>query len=225
MNTFIQIVIGYFLADFIGGLLHWFEDTYLPYDTSIPLLSTIAKDNEMHHYFPRSILAYSLIESLSVTLTGSIIIIFTVYLMSPTFLLSYKYLWASFFIFGSFSNNFHKLSHMRDCEKIWIVKQLQHIGMLCSSSEHREHHVYGRNKYCVNTNYLNWILDPIGFWRILEYLIDCAFNIKPQWTIYDDYTDIQLKFHLINDFECPMKPSKADVETMKEFLKYKYNKY
>jgi plasmanylethanolamine desaturase len=224
MNVVVQILIGYFLADFIGGILHWFEDTYLPYNTTIPILSYIAKDNEAHHYFTRAITAYSIIESMILTLPIAIIIISCVYSMNPKIFMKYIYLWVTFFFFGGMSNNIHKLSHMRDCEKSAFIIQLQRLGVLCSSDEHREHHVTGRNKYCVNTNYLNWVLDNIGFWRGIEYGIEYFLNVKPHFTKYDDFTDVHLRFHMMNDFECPVKPSKADVAVMKEFLKYKYTK-
>jgi hypothetical protein len=50
MNPAIQIFLGYIMADFLGGFFHWFEDTYLDYDSKIPLFNGISKHNEMHHY-------------------------------------------------------------------------------------------------------------------------------------------------------------------------------
>ena len=52
----IQIILGIFVADLAAGFSHWIEDSYLNYCTSIPFLSVIAKENEMHHYFPRAML-------------------------------------------------------------------------------------------------------------------------------------------------------------------------
>ena len=56
---FIQIILGFILADFITGIVHWFEDTYLVYCINIPFINEISKNNELHHYFPRSMLGYS----------------------------------------------------------------------------------------------------------------------------------------------------------------------
>ena len=53
MNFIFQIIIGFLLADFLSGFFHWFEDTYLDYCTNIPILSTVSKDNELHHYWLR----------------------------------------------------------------------------------------------------------------------------------------------------------------------------
>ena len=54
MNIYIQIILGFILADFVAGIFHWYEDTY--FCINIPLLRNIAKNNELHHYFPRSII-------------------------------------------------------------------------------------------------------------------------------------------------------------------------
>ena len=55
---------------------------------------------------------------------------------------------------------------MRDCEKSNIFKYLQKTGIICSSEHHKKHHVDATEKYCVITEYNNYILDSIGFWRI-----------------------------------------------------------
>jgi ubiquitin-conjugating enzyme E2 variant len=55
MNIFLQFIIGLFIADFLSGFFHWFEDNYFDYNNSLPILSKIAKDNELHHYYPRGI--------------------------------------------------------------------------------------------------------------------------------------------------------------------------
>jgi hypothetical protein len=63
MNPFLQIIIGYLLADLFTGFFHWLEDTYLDYDCEIPILKDLAKHNEIHHFFPRTIVGYSYLEN------------------------------------------------------------------------------------------------------------------------------------------------------------------
>lgn len=81
------------------------------------------------------------------------------------------------FPFLLFSNIIHKFSHMRNCEKNRIIRLLQKLGIFCSSEDHKLHHIYPNTKYCVNTKFLNPILDNIGFWRLLEFIVS-LFGIK-----------------------------------------------
>ena len=77
-NIALQLFLGLIIADFISGILHWVEDNYIDYCTDLPIFKDIARDNEMHHYFPRSIIAYSNIEHTSYTLPFSMIFIICV---------------------------------------------------------------------------------------------------------------------------------------------------
>ena len=69
---------GFLIADFLAGFLHWFEDTYMDYcmNTGIPLIDQISQENELHHYFPRTILASSDLESMQITGPGFLLILF-----------------------------------------------------------------------------------------------------------------------------------------------------
>ena len=63
-NIILQIILGYILADIFTGSFHWFEDTYLDYCINMKFFSTVSKENELHHYFPRAMLALSNFESI-----------------------------------------------------------------------------------------------------------------------------------------------------------------
>ena len=126
MNIFLQILIGFILADIMAGGFHWFEDTYLDYCIDIPFFSTIAKDNELHHYFPRSILAYSYIDHISIILPLTIIILIFVYIINKSIFKLYFFI-ASFSFFSITANIFHRFSHMRECENNIIIIYLQKI--------------------------------------------------------------------------------------------------
>ncbi len=223
MNIYLEIIIGFIIADIITGTFHWFEDTYLSYCINIPILSSISKDNELHHYFPRSILAYSNMESATYSLPASIIFILIMYLLYPKFLFKYKYIFISFFIFSSIANILHKYSHMRDCEKNIILKIIQNTGILCSHDHHEIHHLNGLEKYCVISEYNNYILDNINFWRYLEYIIFIFTGIKPDRKLtYDNYKIIHNYMHYNAKKKCPDTPSREDVEILIDKLhKYK----
>jgi len=125
MNQIFQIFLGFVFADIITGTFHWFEDTYLDYCLELPVISEISKDNELHHYFPRSIIAYSYLEHIKIALILTILIISLLYLLNKSIIIKYPFLTISFCFFCVVSNIIHRFSHMRDCENNFIVIFLQ----------------------------------------------------------------------------------------------------
>jgi len=221
ISIFLQIIIGFIIADILTGAFHWFEDSYLDYCIDIPILSDIAKDNEMHHYFPRSMLAYSYFEHITYSLPLTLIII-GLFIIIDRSILKYPFFLFSFGIFSIFSNVFHRFSHMRECENHLIVNLLQKTGILCSHKHHSLHHTKVSGKYCVISEYNNYILDTLNFWGFLEYIIFLVFQIQPkQKQSYDDYYLIQNKMHFNSRLECPDTPTIDDINELKENL-YKY---
>ena len=75
-------------------------------------------------------------------------------------------------------------------------------------------------KYCVVTEYNNYVLDRIYFWRILENIVYIFTGITPSRKMaYDDYCEIHNHMHQNAKLECPDKPTKEDVEELKRKLK------
>jgi hypothetical protein len=222
MNIILQIIIGFFLADVITGIFHWFEDSYLDYCIDIPILSGIAKDNEMHHYFPRSIISYSYWENINVTFPLTVSILFILYLLNKS-LFKHVYLIASFAFFSIISNLLHRFSHMRECENNQVINFLQSTGILCPHKHHSIHHIKDAEKYCIITVYCNYILDSIYFWRALEYTIFLFTGIQPSRKPYNDYYIIQNHMHENAKLKCPDKPTKKDIDELKYILKHYKN--
>ena len=108
---------------------------------------------------------------------------------------------------------------MRDCEKSNFLINIQKTGLLCSHEHHSEHHRINGVKYCVITEYINYFLDSINFWRILEYIIYVITGITPnRVSTYNDYKEIHTIMHLNSKLECPNKPTIEQVNEMKEIL-------
>ena len=218
-SIILQIIIGFILADFFAGFFHWFEDTYLDYCIDIPIISQISKDNELHHYFPRSMIAYSYLEHVSITFPLAFGILFVLYVINKS-LFRYRYFIFSLAFFSIVSNIAHRFSHMRDCENHAIVRFLQKTGILCSHEHHSIHHKKSTEKYCVISEYTNYILDTLHFWRILEYVIYVVTGIKPsRKQSYDDYYEIHNHMHENAKLECPDTTTKRDVEELIQKLK------
>jgi len=216
MNNIIQIVLGFILADLIVGFFHWFEDSYLDYCIDFPILGQISKDNELHHYFPRSIIAYNYFEHVSVTIPIIVIIFSILYLINKNiFTYKYKYFFISFAFFCTVSNIIHRYSHMRQCETNIILQFLQYTGIFCSHEHHSSHHVNPTQKYCVISEYNNYILDNINFWRGMENMVYILTNIKPnRKQAYDSYSPIHNHMHKNAKLVCPDKPTREDVEML-----------
>jgi ubiquitin-conjugating enzyme E2 variant len=220
MNILLQIFFGFILADFITGFVHWTEDTYLDYNTNIPFLNKLSKDNELHHYFPRTIVGKSYLENISST--APILIVF--YLILFTFfsksLSRYPFFYVSFFIFGLLSNIIHKWSHMRECELPKIIIFLQDIGIFCSHKIHKKHHSENNGtNYCVIFSYSNYILDNIGFWRIVENIVYYTTGVKPNRKgLFDDYKEIHTYLHENVKIDCPKAPTKDEINMLNKLL-------
>jgi len=222
-NVLLQIIFGFLLADLEGGLFHWFEDTYLDYCIDIPILSNIAKDNEMHHYFPRGIIAYSDIESMIYTFPLCIFIFVFLWIFFNKFV-RHNYIFVlSFLFFTLIMNILHKYSHMRDCEKNVIIRTLQRYKILCSHEYHRLHHNNVSEKYCVLTEFNNYYLDTFYIWRIFEYLIIIFTGVHPsRKPKYEDYYKIHTDIHEKSKLECPDKPTKQIMDDLfKKLAEYK----
>ena len=223
MKIILQIILAYLLADFFSGVFHWFEDSYLDYCTSIPFISDIAKDNDMHHYFPRSTLVYSYWENTRVNLIITIIVLLIIYAINKKFVINNIYFMLTFAFFSVISNICHRFSHMRDCENSQFVIFLQKIGFLSSHTYHSVHHETSIIRYCPISIYNNYILDYIYFWRILEYIVFLLTGITPSRNEYNKYKSIHNHMHENAKLECPKKPTKEDIDELKVLLD-KYRK-
>ena len=223
MHFLLQIIIGFLLADFLSGFFHWFEDTYLNYCTNIPVLSTVSKDNELHHYFPRSIIAYSYLEHIQVTLFLTIIIIGIIFICDKKFVFRYKYLFISLACFSTIANIIHRYAHMRQCENFAAITLLQKTGILCSHEHHSIHHEKSDEKYCVISECNNAILDRLYFWRALESIVYLITGIAPDRKMkYDDYYEIHNYMHENAKLVCPDIPTKPQVdELIRKLQEYK----
>jgi len=216
----LQLLLGFIIADIISGLFHWFEDTYLDYCINLPIIGEISKDNELHHYFPRSVFAHSYFETITVSLSLTLILILFIYFLNKKLVLKYTYVFISFGFFSSVSSLIHRFSHLRDCENYQVIHFLQKFGILCSHEHHSLHHDLVNQKYCAITEYNNYILDSIHFWRGLENVIFFFTNIKPKRKLtYNEYSKIHTHMHANAKLECPNTPSKQDVEELMEKLK------
>lgn len=215
-----EFILGVFTADVASGLFHWYEDNYLEYCTTVPILKDIAIHNEMHHYFPRMMLAESVLSNASITVLLSSIILGIVFFIRPDLFAKYPVFLLTVFVGGSLANVLHRYSHSRPCEMPKWICALQKVGILCSHDHHRGHHVRPRIRYCTITPITNHLLDAIHIWDILELVIYMTTGIRPRLKpAYDDYSCIHETLHKISaGRECPPRPTKEDKERLHAIL-------
>ena len=132
------------------------------------LINAIALDNELHHRRPRAFLARGWwASSWDLVLLGTLVLVAACRLerMSAAVLL--------FVLLAANANQIHKWTHRNPRENPWIATQLQRLYLLQTPRHHGRHHAGEKNShYCVVTNFLNPLLEEVGFWRRLERLVD-----------------------------------------------------
>lgn len=179
MTYSLQVLAGLFLADLSAAVVHWFEDTYLPYDPSPTLLGWISRDNELHHYYPRQLVHSPWYVICQITIPIAIAIISLIYLANPTHFINHSVLYITWGVFGGLANQFHKWSHMRRKELPAPIHFLQRLNILCSHAHHACHHTHTPDRrYAVISPLTNVILDNLGIFPVLEYLISKTINQK-----------------------------------------------
>jgi hypothetical protein len=153
-------------ADFVGGVVHWFEDAYVREDT--PLIGRIvARPNIVHHHYPRYMIRHSWWQTSWDLAMLSAIFVITAWLAG---LLTWE-VWL-FAILSANANEFHKWAHRTRNENGWLISFLQDIRLLQTARHHARHHTDPKNShYCTMTNVLNPVLDRLGFWSGMEWAL------------------------------------------------------
>jgi ubiquitin-conjugating enzyme E2 variant len=161
----IEILAVMFAADFVSGLVHWWEDAYARTDRG--LFRRVAVDNLRHHAKPREFLDKSYWESswdLWLLGAGAVAIAAAFHVLSWHIVL--------FAALVANANQIHKWAHRTREENGAVIGTLQRLHLLQSTRHHSLHHQGKRNShYCVITNFLNPMLEELRLWSRLERLI------------------------------------------------------
>lgn len=165
MISWLAYIIGsWLLADFIAGVVHWWQDSYVQADTLL-LGKLIGVRNKLHHASPTAFLMGSYWHRNYTTIIPSMIAL----ILCLCFELI-RNGWLTM-LFISQANQIHCFAHLGRRNPAW-VRWLQSVGVFQSARHHNLHHGSPFEvRYCVMSNYLNWILDGSRFWRGLEYVV------------------------------------------------------
>jgi len=173
MKIVLEIILTVLFADFVSGFIHWFEDAYG--HENWPITGRlITKPNILHHHDPRHFTRNNwLRSSWDLICLGGIILAVS----WACGLLTWQ-VWL-FVILGSNANQFHKWAHRTAAENGIIINFLHRIRLLQTPRHHARHHTNPKEShYCVLTNFLNPILDRIGLWQELEWIIWKLFGVR-----------------------------------------------
>lgn len=160
-----QLVIGWLLADLLGGLAHWWEDRLGR--ESMPWIGPrVIAPNRRHHREPLAFVTGGLIErNLSTWILAGVVAGIWLLTMGPSLT------WAAAAIGGALSSQVHYWTHQPK-RAPRLVRVLQDVGLLQSPVHHAGHHRSPSDRrYCVLTDWLNPLLDDLRVWARLEALL------------------------------------------------------
>jgi ubiquitin-conjugating enzyme E2 variant len=74
------------------------------------------------------------------------------------------------FVGSYFNSQIHKWAH--SVERPWLVRACQRVRLFLSPGHHSRHHSGAHlSHYCITSGWMNPLLDRIGFFRKLEWLL------------------------------------------------------
>jgi plasmanylethanolamine desaturase len=158
--------IGLCLADFFSGLVHWSADTYG--NPRMPIFGGFVRTFREHHADQVDITRHDFVE------TNGDVCIFS----APVHLALMLWVdspWALSCVAGVFIGSYansqiHKWAH--SAEPPWLIRLGQRVRLFNSPGHHAQHHSGSHlTHYCITTGWMNPLLDSIGFFRKLEWLL------------------------------------------------------
>jgi len=168
----VATVLGYIVADFLSGVVHWAGDTVG--DETTPVFgANFVKPFRYHHVDPQDITRHDFIETNGNNCIVVVPVLALLLLVTPRstgwfFFTCTAVAFTCWFVFCT--NQFHKWAH-QDQPAGW-VRALQRAGLILSPEHHAIHHASPQDKaYCITVGWMNPLLDRIAFFRALESLI------------------------------------------------------
>jgi ubiquitin-conjugating enzyme E2 variant len=163
------LVLGYALADFVSGAVHWFCDTF--FSPTTPVVGRVIFRFRDHHDHPQTIVELGFLEQDINNLFLPVPVLAWLWWHDlpttgrPAVLFAAAFLLA--LSFGTSATNlFHKWAH--DPAPPTIARWLQRIGLSQSPERHWVHHRDHSRGFCVTSGWMNRLLDPIRFFPRLE---------------------------------------------------------
>jgi len=155
-----QAVIGWIIADLIGGFVHWWEDR-VARPRWVWLEKNIWEPNRRHHKKPMEFTQSPFWYRNSTTfVAASVAAALWLMIFGPSMVLLFAY------IGGMIQNEVHYWTHKKS--NVW-VGVLQQTGVIQSRTSHARHHKPPQNRnYCILTDWCNPVLERLDVWNRIE---------------------------------------------------------
>jgi plasmanylethanolamine desaturase len=157
---------GLCLADLMSGIVHWSADTYG--NPKMPVFGGFVRTFREHHADQADITRHDFIETNGDVCIFSSPVHFALLLwVEDPFALSCV---LGVFV-GSYTNSqIHKWAH--SAARPWPVRWFQRGRAVLSPAHHSQHHSGPHlTHYCITTGWMNPLLDGLGFFRKLEWIL------------------------------------------------------
>ncbi|MEL7784060.1 fatty acid desaturase CarF family protein [Citromicrobium bathyomarinum] len=167
LSIIAQLLLGWLLADFLSGLVHWAEDRFGRGREHWPLIGPLVfAPNLLHHERPLDFTRASFVgRNWTTWIVANAIALLLLLAFGPQWWL------LSGWIGGMMANEVHAWSHKPEMTPEW-AKPLQRLGLIGFRWHHGLHHWAPHDRrYCILTTWLNPVLDRVRFWRGLERLL------------------------------------------------------
>ena len=181
-----EIIIAWFLADILTGIIHWWQDHYLSGASRYTFLRSISADNDLHHIRPSAMTELTIWENINTSTIGLPVASFLFFFGAPNII-------CLTILFATFGNLVHRYAHVSNEKIPFVIKFLQRTGIFISTDHHFAHHFDDEGliskenttiRFCPMTNWMNPILDFIKFFTILEGILN-LFGVYRTWRTND----------------------------------------
>lgn len=166
-----QFVLCVLVADFITGVVHWWEDCYgLP---TWPILGKLVIEPNIDHHRNPGLMGH--MTGIVTRNYQSVLLFAAVAIVAHAFgLLCWQLVAVG--VVASFGNEVHLWSHRGGNR---FVKFLQDACLIQRPEQHAKHHKAPFDAYyCTLTNLTNAVLERVRFWRLAEAFV-ALFGVRP----------------------------------------------
>jgi plasmanylethanolamine desaturase len=176
----VGVLVGYLIADFASGLVHWGMDTWFS-ENVFGRAIAIARE---HHTHPQHVLAYGFMEHATLGSAPSAVFIgFAAFITASCVISPLSYFFMIVWLITStclfFGTSFHNLGHRR--AKSAFVRFVQKMHLIISPKHHWVHHSDGQViRYCVINGWANYLCDRLHVWRGLEWFVQMLTGAVPR---------------------------------------------
>lgn len=165
-------LLGFVIADFMSGVIHWAFDRYGTVDTLVFGPNFIAPFRE-HHLDPKGITKHDFIETNGNNCISTVPFLIAAASINPAWgnfalLVACSLAAMCLFVFGT--NQFHKWAHDDNPPAYAVLLQQWHL--ILDKPGHDIHHTPPYTRYyCITTGWLNPVLNKLRFFERAEDLI------------------------------------------------------